>query len=142
VKKLNKVLLIDDDQITNEINKTLLRNLDFANEIVIRENGRKGLEYLQVDCYVEGNYPSLILIDLSMPVMDGFDFLKEFERIDYSKKFNIEVVVLTNTKDGSDILQLNRIGRYHFIQKPLTIDKIIDIYHRYFRNWGFWKILD
>jgi DNA-binding response OmpR family regulator len=139
VKKINKVLLIDDDPITNQINKRLFDQLDFAKEVLIKESAKDAIEYLQSDCYLSKEYPSLILLDLSMPELNGFDFLKEFEKLKLDKK-NIAIVILTNSTNGDDILKLKEMGRYYFFSKPLTVDKLVDIHHRYFRRSSFWAI--
>jgi CheY-like chemotaxis protein len=139
VKKINKVLLIDDDPITNEINKRLYDQLDYAKEILVKESAVEAIEYLKADCYLSNEYPALIILDLKMPELSGFDFLKELENLKLDKK-NMVVVILTNSTNADDILKLKSVGRYYVFSKPLTIDKIIDIHHRYFRRSGFWAI--
>jgi CheY-like chemotaxis protein len=139
VKKISKVLLIDDDPVSNHINSKLLDQVNLAKEIVVKETAKEALLYLQSDCYSSGKYPDLILLDLKMPVLDGFAFLEEFGRLKLNK-YNIVIVILSHSVDAEDILRLKNMGRYFLVNKPLTIDKIIDIHHRYFRNSGFWSI--
>jgi DNA-binding response OmpR family regulator len=69
-----------------------------------------------------------------MPVLDGFDFIKEFENLNLRQKDKIVIVILTTSTDPEDIIKLRSMGRYYLIRKPLTIDKLVDVYHRYFRN--------
>jgi CheY-like chemotaxis protein len=139
VKKINKLLLIDDDPITNEINKRLYEQVNLVKEIVAVNSAIAAIEYLRSDCYISKEYPSLILLDLSMPGSNGFDFLKEFELLKLDKK-NIVVVVLTNSSNADDYIKLKELGRFYVFSKPLNIDKIIDIHHRYFRRTSFWAL--
>jgi DNA-binding response OmpR family regulator len=69
-----------------------------------------------------------------MPVLDGFDFLQEFERLDQKLKDKMIIIILTAFRNPEDIIRLRKMGRYYLITKPLTLDKLVDIYHRYFRN--------
>jgi DNA-binding NtrC family response regulator len=137
VKRIDKVLLIDDDETDCFLSKLLMEKSGFVREIVIKENGKNALEYLKNECSFEDKFPSLILVDLRMPLGNGFCFLEEFEKLHISRNINIAVVVLSYSEDGEDIIKLTKMGRYNFIAKPLTEDKLIDIYHRYFRNRTF-----
>jgi DNA-binding NtrC family response regulator len=137
VKRIDKVLLIDDDETDCFLSKLLIEKSGFVREIVIKENGKNALEYLKKECCFEDKFPSLILVDLKMPMGNGFCFLEEFEKLDISRNINIAVVVLSYSEDGEDFIKLKKIGRYNFVAKPLTEDKLFDIYHRYFRNRAF-----
>ena len=136
MKTIKKVLLIDDDIVSNYLNKELLEKLDFTNEIVIKNNGRDAIVYLQSDCYAENDYPCLILLDLKMPVLDGFDFLVEYDKLDIDKKDNTIIVVLTTSANADDIMRLRTLGKFDRINKALDLDKLVDIYHKYFRSHG------
>jgi CheY-like chemotaxis protein len=139
LKTIKKVLLIDDDLVSNHLNKELLERLDITKEIVVKTNGREAIQYLQSDCYSEDSYPVLILLDLKMPVLDGFDFLKEYDQLNIGRKDNIVIVVLTTSTNADDIMKLRNLGKFELINKPLNLDKLVDIHHRYFRNLGHLK---
>jgi CheY-like chemotaxis protein len=139
MKTIKKVLLIDDDIVSNYLNKELLEKLDFTNEIIVKNNGRDAIHYLQSECYIENDYPHLILLDLKMPVLDGFDFLAEYDKLDIDKKDKIIIVVLTTSVNADDIMRLRALGKFDLINKPLNLDKLVDIYHKYFRSHGYLK---
>jgi CheY-like chemotaxis protein len=137
VRIINKVLLIEDNETDCFLSTLILKSSGFVKEILVKKNGQQALAYLGSECFFEDKYPSLILLDLKMPDMDGFKFLKEYEKLEISKKINIAIAILSYSEDGNDIIKLKNLGRYHFIPKPLTEDKLVDLYHRYFRNWVF-----
>jgi CheY-like chemotaxis protein len=129
---IEKVLIVDDDADSNSLCEKIIKKLGFADEIIIKENSQEGINYLKSECEKDQICPSLVLLDLSMHVKDGFDFLEEFEKLPF--KENIVIVILTAATNPEDILKLRKAGRYYLILKPMTLDKLLDIYHRYFRN--------
>jgi DNA-binding response OmpR family regulator len=131
---IDKILLVDDDPVSNDLCIDLINKLGFAREIVVKQNGRDAISYLESECTQDETCPSLVLLDLMMPVLDGFDFLQEFERLDQKLKDKMIIIILTAFRNPEDIIRLRKMGRYYLITKPLTLDKLVDIYHRYFRN--------
>lgn len=123
--KVNCVLLIDDNEIDNFINENILRSAGFSDHIIVYKSGQSALEFLK---NIEKNYdfmsemlPELIFLDLNMPLMNGYQFLSEFEKLDERIKSRIKVVVLTSSHDPSDLKQSGQIPRVkHFMQKPLN----------------------
>lgn len=88
-----KILLVEDDGVTNFITKNKLKNLGFEN-IITLEIGLLSVDYLKTE------YPDLILLDINMPVMDGFDFLM------YKDKnkvwFDVPIIVLSSSDRPKD----------------------------------------
>lgn len=132
MKKAASIMLIDDDDTTHFINKLVISQLNLANDVIIKMNGKEALEYLNGISDQEDTCPSLVLLDLSMPVLDGFDFLKEYKEHHLDK--GIVIVVLTNSTNDEDLNRLEVLGNFHhhILAKPLTEDKLINLYHKYF----------
>jgi CheY-like chemotaxis protein len=137
MKIIDKVLLVEDDETDCFLSKYLLENSGLVREVIVKTDGQQALDYLASECQFKNDFPSLILLDLRMPRGDGFKFIVEYEKLDVSRKHNIALAILSYSGDGEAIIKLSKLGRYHFINKPLTKDKLIDVYHRYFRNWKF-----
>lgn len=131
---IDKILIIDDEELDSFLHSSILKEFGYAREIVVKKNGKEAIDYLQNDCQDQNSYPSLIFVDLYMPQSNGFDFLKEFDRINIPNKYDIAVVVLSYSDNADDVIRLNKIGKYHFEQKPLCIEKMENVVHRYFRN--------
>jgi CheY-like chemotaxis protein len=126
--KVNCILLIDDDSINNFINERLIRKLNVANEIKIALNGEDGLAYITKHCSNDdgSSCPELILLDINMPVMNGFDFIRAFENIDIKNKSKVKIIILTTSRNQKDVEILKSLGNFEFINKPLTEEKLFN----------------
>ncbi|GAB4401240.1 MAG: response regulator [Microscillaceae bacterium] len=129
MKKINGTLVVEDDAITTLIIKKTLEKHPSFDKIYAAKNGQEALEWVQ-HCYAHKEaLPELILLDLNMPVMDGWEFLEAFQDLPLAQK--VAVVVLSSSIDQAD---LDRARTYPFVKgyfaKPLTeekLDEIIDI---------------
>ncbi|MDB4926117.1 response regulator [Mucilaginibacter sp.] len=117
----NTCLLIDDNYIDNFVTSKLLANSNFAQNIVVRQSPAEAIDSLR-DGSVK---PDVIFLDLRMPVMNGFEFLQEFDKLDIDKN-KIKVFMLSSSLDPIDIKK-SFDNKYitQFIHKPLT-KKILD----------------
>ncbi len=84
--KLNKFLLIDDNKATNFINKTIIKKTLFVDEVLIAENGEEALTILRT-----GYNPEIIFLDINMPIMNGWEFLSEFQDLNLNSKIVIMI---------------------------------------------------
>ena len=132
-RKLDYILLIDDDEATNFFNQIVLEEAGVAKQIKIVESGQEALEFLQTK--ENGNYPrpELIFLDINMPGMDGWDFLKAYADLSDEYKGNIIVVMLTTSLNPEDKEKANSMPDVtSFQNKPLTQAKIDEIISKHF----------
>ncbi|RYD79076.1 MAG: response regulator [Sphingobacteriales bacterium] len=135
--KLNCILLVDDDEITNFLNKRILRNVDAATHIVAVESGEEALDYLRrTGIYKNSNVPKpdLILLDINMPGISGFEFMEEYKTLCSKKKCDMVVIMLTKSIFAHDEIRASAIDEIQSIKyKPLTEElarELVENYHR------------
>lgn len=91
-------MLIDDNPLDNFINTKLIKINNFASEIIIIERPEEALNLLRFGKVK----PDIIFLDIRMPVMDGFQFLEEYDKLDIDKS-QTEIVVLSSSINPADI---------------------------------------
>ncbi len=131
---MNYILLVEDDPITNFINERLIKKLGVGNEIKVALNGYDAILIVEKMLRDGVGYPGLILLDLNMPVMDGFEFLEKFKNFNHPEKNKVVVIVLTTSTHTKDMTKLMDSGNTDFVNKPLTEDKMKEILEKYFSN--------
>jgi len=126
--KFDAILLVDDDQATNYLHELYLRDWGITENIFATLNGQEALDFLTTHDEFQSYKKSLILLDINMPVMDGFEFLEAYEKLDEKYKNAIVVVMLTSslhTTDQDRAKELNELSGY--INKPLNKDSMMKI---------------
>ena len=123
MKKIDIACIIDDDPIFVFGAKRMMELADFCNGFMVFQDGRKALDGLSAIVASGNNLPELILLDLNMPVMDGWQFLDEFTKIKTDKKITLYIV--SSSIDNEDF---NKAETYevvsNYIVKPITMDAL------------------
>jgi len=119
--KYKSVLLVDDSYIDNLINRKILDNGNFAESITVIESPKEAFNYIR-DLYLGGKeLPEVIFLDLRMPIMNGFEFLKALMDLPNLGPDKIKIYVLTSSLDPKDIRKVKENQMVSkFIGKPLT----------------------
>lgn len=124
MNKLNCVLLIDDDEITNKLNSYILQKSNLASEILIAHNGKIALDLLEERDNANLSCPDLILLDINMPVMNGFEFLDAYNKKEILNKSSITIMMLTTSINIRDLEKAKNPLITKFVNKPLS-EKIL-----------------
>jgi len=138
MKKLNSVLLVDDDKAVNFISKMLIKKAGITDHIETVLNGQQALDYLTNSGEYEKSNdtfprPMLILLDINMPVMDGWDFAEAFSKLEENQKENIIIVMLTSSLNPDDKTKASNLPVVSgFQNKPLSMERLISIMETYF----------
>jgi response regulator of citrate/malate metabolism len=131
MKKLSGILLIDDDVTTNFVNELLLDDLDVANNILVADSAKEGISIIQTQCN-EKNCLELILLDINMPEMNGFEFLEVYKKLNFPKKEAVKIIMLTTSNNPKDIERLQNMPIVDFLNKPLNEEKVHELLMKHF----------
>ncbi len=120
-----EILLVEDNLDDVELTLHALRNERLANNIHLARDGEEALEFL----FCSGDHanrsfecpPKLILLDLKLPKVDGMEVLKRLKTDPRTK--TIPVVILTSSKEESDLVNSYGLGANSYIQKPVDFDQ-------------------
>ncbi len=134
-RQLNCIMLIDDDELTNFINRMVLEKCGCTRHIQIAEGGWEALDYLikSEEANDEDLYPSpdLIYLDINMPGMNGWEFLEEYKKINLRNRTIL--VMLSTSLFPEDELKAEEIPEISgFENKPLTREKVEAAIEKYF----------
>jgi CheY-like chemotaxis protein len=136
MEKYKCVLLVDDDTICNFINYVSLEKLKIAERIEIKRNGQEALKFLEKYHRDNNCLPELILVDILMPVMDGYEFLEVFEKLAYNSSIKPVIIIVSALLSAKDIAYLNNKGYPWFLNKPLDKDKLLGILNQSLKVQG------
>ena len=135
MKRLKTILLIDDDETTNFLNRRLRSRMDIADDIRVVTNGEEALDYLEKAFAEVENYPrpDLIFVDIKMSVMDGFEFLEEYQKFDEADKDKTIMLMLTSSASFYDLEKLKNFPEVlkHY-SKPLAEADVREIMQEHF----------
>lgn len=118
-----QVFFIDDDKPTTIVNKRLAKRSQLFDTIKVFNNSAKAFDYLVNHKKDVSILPDLIFLDVNMPAFNGWEFLKAFNKEEFSKKITI---IMLSTSDSDKILGVDKLPSNVALYetKPLTISKI------------------
>lgn len=122
---MKNVLLVDDDSICNFLSTKLLQQAGIADEINVAVNCREALDLLSNHYSGTAKLPDVILLDLNMPVMDGFGFLEAFNRLNLPRKEDVSVVIVSSSQNADDMLRAKEMGITRYLTKPLSRESLL-----------------
>tara|TARA_R110000772_G_scaffold249530_2_gene363827 strand:+ start:20553 stop:20960 length:408 start_codon:yes stop_codon:yes gene_type:complete len=123
-----KVLVVDDSNDDFNLIKEAFEISGSLLKVFRASNGSKALEYLN-----DNPHPNLILLDINMPIMNGIEFLKEFN--ENNQLNHIPVVVLTTSSDEGDVYNAYKHGANAFVTKDIDYDKFLESLGSIERFW-------
>jgi CheY-like chemotaxis protein len=115
-------LLIDDNYIDNFVTRRILEGGNFAEEVIVSQSAADAINSLRSGSVK----PDVIFLDIRMPVMGGFEFLQEYDKLEIEGKKAIKIFMLSSSLDPTDLKKSSN-NKYitQFIHKPIT-QKILD----------------
>ena len=127
---LNCILLIDDDEPTNFLNRLTLEQTGCSKTIHVAQSGEEALDFLQ-----NTQRPDLIFLDVNMPAMDGWEFLERYRSLPFDRKADIVLIMLTTSLNPDDELRTRAIPEVSgFENKPLSRQRVEQLLEKYFNK--------
>jgi CheY-like chemotaxis protein len=127
-KKYRTVMLIDDNEIDNLINQKMIEAASVTENIYTHTGAKSAIEFLRnmekMDV-AEKVLPDVIFLDIDMPLMDGFQFLEEFEKLGNVAKNKCKIVMLTSSINPQDYSRSKKYSNVKmYLNKPLSHESI------------------
>ena len=117
----NKVMVIDDNSVDLYITSKIIIKNKFGKEVLEFNSAKDALNYLQINQTNKQAYPDVILSDIYMPLMTGFEFLESYDQLSIELKNHCKLYMLSSSTDNVDIVRVeNDINVIGFLEKPIT----------------------
>ncbi len=122
---LPKLFLVDDDALFAMLTKKKIMKIGYTQPLKIFVNGLEILNHITTYSNDENNLPDIILLDLNMPIMDGWQFLDEYSKIKIKLPKKISIYILSSSTFPEDIRKANECANViDYIMKPITEEKL------------------
>jgi CheY-like chemotaxis protein len=127
-------LLVDDDETTNYLNQTLLRRMAITDTVLVAGNGQEALDLLHTHCgaATSPTCPALILLDMKMPRMNGFEFLQAYAQRPLTENPAVVIIMLTTSLHPLDVARMQDLPIAGYLTKPLTREKVDTLVAQHF----------
>ena len=126
MKKINTICIIDDDPIFRYGTKKMMETVQFSLNFLVYKNGKEAFDNLLPQLQLKTDLPDVILLDLNMPLMDGWQFLDELAKIPVAKQ--IPIYIVSSSVDSRDIKKAKNYEMFNkYIVKPFSISKIQEL---------------
>ncbi|MET0944876.1 MAG: response regulator [Flavobacterium sp.] len=121
--KFERVMLIDDNIVELFIASRMITKNNFGKQVLEYSSAQEALKYLQENQESSDNLPQIIFVDIYMPLMSGFEFLEEYNKLTPSSKKNCKVFIISSTIDDTDIIRARNYQNVVAFQvKPITYE--------------------
>ena len=135
MNKIRTSCIIDDDPIFIYGTKRIMKEVNFCDEILVYQNGQQALDGLSAIVDSDENFPSVIFLDLNMPIMNGWEFLDQLTTINHPKKDNLIIYIISSSIDPRDLERVKDYEVVHnYILKPVTpkdLSTVMEALHNY-----------
>lgn len=123
--KFSSALIVDDSEMDLMLNRMILHNTHFAKQIIAADSASSALKLLKESANHNSLLPEVIFLDINMPGMNGFEFLKEFETLPENIRKNCKIAIISSSEDLEDIEKAREYKSViRYLVKPLEMDEL------------------
>jgi CheY-like chemotaxis protein len=132
LKKVKHVLVVDDDSAARFLAGTAIEEADIAENIIFCKDGNEALSYIKENCLPTDDDPSrqcpeLILLDVNMPIMDGYEFLEKLAILEDLRHNDTSVILLSSASYQVAKPKADKFSILGYIEKPVEAEKLIEL---------------
>lgn len=129
MKKFDLLCIIEDDPTHLFITKKMIEMSGMVTNIMVYKNGKEAYDKLKAIFLSSETLPEIILLDLNMPIWDGWQFLEEFTKIPITTK--ITIYILTSSNSEEDRIQAEKYNlNNNYLIKPITLNELKTAFSR------------
>ncbi|MGX7667478.1 response regulator [Flavobacterium pedocola] len=126
--KPKTLALIDDDEIIVYLTQRIVSETNLVELIKVFRNGQEALDFIKENLKNPEALPEIIFLDLSMPIMNGWEFLEHFHNIKDQIQKPITIYVITSSTSSEDMTRAKQISEVHdYLIKPVTKANFIEV---------------
>lgn len=132
-QKIKMACIIDDDKIYVNLVKKIIETKKLCDNLLMFKDGKDGIDYFEalLQNIDHHNIPEIILLDINMPIMDGWEFLERFTKIQNKFKKRITLYVVSSSINTSDVEKAKSLSSVeNYLVKPVNIDELEAVFSR------------
>jgi CheY-like chemotaxis protein len=134
-RNLKCVMLVDDDQNDNFYHEREIKKCNPDILVIEKNTGSDALEYLKANLDSEDSLPNLIFLDINMPILNGWEFLDAYEKLDKKLQGGVIIIMLSTSGNIEDIEKARTYKCVaDYLTKPLTRELMAEIQKKYFNG--------
>lgn len=133
--RIKTLTLVDDDDVFVFLTTKATQQTNLVDQIKVFRNGLDALNFLKENKNIVSELPEIILLDLNMPIMNGWQFLQEYTKLNPTIGKKITIYICSSSNSPDDITRAKTISEVSdYIIKPITKDKLIDLIKKQKKN--------
>ena len=132
-EKIKMACIIDDDSIYVNLVKKIIETKKLCDNLLVFNNGKDGIDYFEsiLQNLEQNDIPEIILLDINMPVMDGWEFIERFTKIQNKFKKRITLYVVSSSINATEIEKAKSLSSVeNYLVKPVNIDELEAVFAR------------